>query len=123
MKQRKLDVHIGASESAALDDMGQRFIRAWKSAKPSSTLQDHVTFMSLEAFQSALSPRRLELIRFLRQHEPMSVRKLSQLLERDYKSVHREVAMLINAGLIERNHTDLITVTWDSAMTEIDLAA
>jgi predicted transcriptional regulator len=103
--------------------MGQRFIRAWKSAQPSSALQDHVTFMSLEAFQAALSPRRLELIRFLRQHEPMSVRKLSQHLERDYKSVHREVAMLITAGLIERLEADKITVTWDSAMTQIDLAA
>ena len=44
-------------------------------------------------------------------------------LSRDYKSVHREVAMLTATGLIERRAADEVAVGWDRAVTELDLAA
>jgi predicted transcriptional regulator len=124
MNDRQLNLHIAASETAGLDDMGQRFAAAWKRAELGGTdAQDHVTFLSLEAFQAAMSPRRLELMRALRREGPMSVRKLSQVLRRDYKSVHREVAMLVDAGLVDRLDVDKIAMRWDRALTQIDLAA
>ncbi len=53
----------------------------------------------------------------------MSVRRLAGELGRDYKSVHREVAMLTATGLIERRAADEVAVEWDRAVTELDLAA
>ena len=53
----------------------------------------------------------------------MSVRRLAGELGRDYKSVHREVAMLTTTGLIERRAPDEVAVGWDRAVTELDLAA
>jgi len=44
-------------------------------------------------------------------------------LGRDYKSVHREVAILTATGLIERRAADEVAVGWDRAVTELDLAA
>ena len=64
-----------------------------------------------------------EVARLLRRAGPMSVRWLAGELGRDYKSVHREVAMLTATGLIERRAADEVAVGWDRAVTELDLAA
>ena len=119
MTDRSIAVHI-----ASLDDMGKRFVAAWKAAEAGKpVVRDHVTFLGLDAFMSAMSPKRLELMRHLRKAGPMSVRRLSQELGRDYKSVHGEVARLVDAGLIERRATDAVAVPWDRMVTELDLAA
>ena len=116
---RNMNVHIGT-----LADMGERFKSAWRDDEAGrSVTRDHVTFLSLETFMAAMSPRRLDLMRHLRREGAMSVRQLAQGVARDYKSVHREVALLIAAGLIERRATDEVAVAWDRAVTELDLAA
>ncbi len=119
MTDSAINLHVGS-----LEEMGARFAAAWKVAERGrKPARDHVTFLSLEAFMSAMSPRRLELMRHLRRAGPMSVRRLAGELARDYKSVHREVAMLTPTGLIERRATDEVAVGWDRAVTELDLAA
>jgi predicted transcriptional regulator len=119
MTEARVNVHIGT-----LDDMGRRFAAAWKAAEAGrEPARDHVTFLNLEAFMAAMSPRRLELMRHLRRAGPMSVRRLARDLARDYKSVHREVAMLTATGLVERRGRSEVAVEWDRAVTELDLAA
>ena len=109
---------------SSLEEMGQRFVGAWQAAQAGTPLQrDNVTFLGLEAFLAAMSPRRLDLMRHLRRAGPMSVRRLSKELGRDYKSVHSEVARLVDAGLIERSASDEVAVRWDRIVTELDLAA
>jgi predicted transcriptional regulator len=111
--------HIGT-----LADMGERFKAAWHDAEAGRLVtRDHVTFLSLESFMAAMSPRRLDLMSHLRREGATSVRKLAQGVARDYISGHREVALLIAAGLIERRATDEVAVVWDRAVTELDLAS
>jgi predicted transcriptional regulator len=119
MTESRVHLHIDT-----LDAMGRRFVEAWKSAQAGRDIaRDHVTFLNLESFMAAMSPRRLELMRHLRREGPMSVRRLARELGRDYKSVHREVAMLAATGLIDRPAKDEVAVTWDRAVTELELAA
>lgn len=119
MTDQILAAHVGT-----LEDMGRRFVDAWKAAEAGSEpSRDHVTFLRLESFMAAMSPRRLELMRHLRRSGPLSVRRLAQELGRDYKSVHGEVAKLVDAGLIERTRDGEMTVRWDRIVTELDLAA
>lgn len=119
MTDRTLTAHVGS-----LQDMGRRFVDAWKSAEAGEQgAREHVTFLKLESFMAAMSPKRLELMRHLRRGGPLSVRRLSQELKRDYKSVHGEVAMLVDAGLIERTAGGEVAVGWDRIVTELDLAA
>lgn len=107
-----------------LDGMGARFAAAWRAAGAGQAVPgEHVTFLGLEPFMAALSPKRLELLRHLRRHGPMSVRRLAGELARDYKSVHADVARLTAAGLAERTARDAVGVGWDRAVTEVDLAA
>ena len=119
MTDTAINLHVGS-----LEDMGARFVAAWKTAeRGGKPARDHLTFLSLQAFMAAMSPRRLQLMRHLRRAGPMSVRRLANELGRDYKSVHREVAMLTATGLVERRAADEVAVGWDRAVTELDLAA
>ena len=119
MTQASINLHVGS-----LEEMGSRFALAWKEAERGrKPARDHLTFLSLPAFMAAMSPRRLELMRHLRRAGPISVRRLAVELGRDYKSVHREVAMLTATGLIARRASDEVAVEWDRAVTELDLAA
>jgi predicted transcriptional regulator len=103
--------------------MVTRFAAAWHAGETGKAFtRDNTTFQTLKAFMAAMPPRRLELMHHLRRNGPMSARRLSQLLSRDYKSVHREV-MLSASGLVDRRATDEVAVAWDRAVTQLDLAA
>ena len=83
----------------------------------------NTTFLGLESFTAAMSPKRLEVLRRLRSAGPSPIRALAALLERDYKSVYGDVDMLVAAGLITRKARDCVSVTWDRVVAEMDLAA
>ena len=119
MTDKQLSVHIGT-----LADMGDRFVAAWKKLEAGKPVHaDNVTFIDLASFMTAMSPKRLELMRHLRREGPMSIRRLAQQLERDYKSVHGETSLLIQTGLIARTAEDGVRIGWDRIVTELDLAA
>ena len=116
MTETKIELHIGN-----LEDMGQRFMEAWRVAETGQAIQpNHVTFLSLESFVSAMSPKRLELMRHLHASGPMSVRALSKALNRNYKSVHVDASILTDAGLIERPSRDVIRAPWDKVVSELN---
>ena len=115
-----LQIHIGEGLEAA----GKRVIAAWKLAELGPVEPErHVGFESFAGFARTVTPKRLELAKSLRKAGPLSVRALSVLLKRDYKSVHSDVQILLNAGLIDRTDEGLIEVTWDSITADFDLLA
>ena len=119
MSDKQVNIHIGTVE-----EMGARFVEAWHVAERGEAVaRDHVTFLSLEAFVSAMSPKRLALIQYLRTAGAMSVRKLAGEIGRDYKSVHSDVAMLVAAGLITREAKNQVAVHWDHVHADMRLAA
>jgi len=70
--------------------MGQRFIAAWRSAERGEVVNEtHVTFHDLPALLAALTPKRLNLLRYVRHHQVRTVKALAAELHRDYKNVHR----------------------------------
>ena len=58
-------------------------------------------FESLEAVRAVLTEKRLELWRLIRDQQPNSISGLAELAHRDFKSVHTDVSVLIDAGLVE----------------------
>ena len=67
-----------------------------------------------------LSPRRLDLLRHVRQHGAKNVRELAQALGRDYKNVHQDVAVLEATGLLIRDDRKLST-PWDKLQAHASL--
>ena len=114
----KVQVNVGS-----LADMGKRFAGAWNKAAAGEQVQEtHVTFLDVQTMLDTLSPRRLDLLRHVRQHGAGNVRALAQTLGRDYKNVHQDVAVLESAGLLVRDGRKL-TAPWDALQANVSLMA
>ncbi len=115
---RQLQAHVDG-----LTEMGQRFVDAWRRAETGEDFNEaHVTFLSFQAMMETLSPRRLELLRHVRQHGAENVRELATSLARDYKNVHQDVGALEAAGLLIREGRRL-AAPWDEVQASVKLAA
>ena len=111
---RKTKFHIDN-----IDDMGGRFVEAWKRAMTGEDVNErHVTFSSWEAMSKAITGKRLEMLKYLRTHEEKSIRSLCHNLKRDYRRVHEDVTILRNAGLISH---ESLHVECDTIQAEINI--
>lgn len=112
----KLTVHVSGAR-----DMGQRFVNAFERATRGEHFKEsHVTFLSWQEMVAALTPKRLELLRYLHREGADSVKALACALARDYKRVHADVAALEVAGLVVRKDGRL-TTPWDALAAEVAL--
>ena len=112
----RVQVSVGS-----LADMGKRFAGAWNRAVAGQDVDEtHVTFLDVQTMLDTLSPRRLELLRYVRQHSAGNVRELAKALGRDYKNVHQDVATLESAGLILREGRKL-AAPWDELQASVSL--
>lgn len=58
-------------------------------------------FESLDSIRNVLTPKRLELWHIIRDKEPHSILELSRIAKREFKSTHRDVTILVAAGIVE----------------------
>ena len=118
-KQR---IHIGVEAANRGFD---RFIEAWHKAESDEILQaeNHLNFEDFAMLISVLSPKRLELMKILRQQGPLSVRALAKQLARDYKNVHADVAALEVVDLVQRTEEGLLVAPWDVIDAHVSLVA
>lgn len=117
---RKATIRIQRNANAALEKMGDRFVKAWKTGKSAG---DTLEFESPAALFRVLTPKRWELIERLQELGPSSVRGLARELERDVKRVHEDVGVLIEYGLITRAADGKFNVPYDVIRAEFDLRA
>ena len=102
-KQRTIRVHVEDLAAA-----GQRFVDAWKRAERGETVvEEHLAFESLEGLLATLSPKRIELVRFVRRRPNLSIAAVARGLKRDYKRVHGDIRALEAAGLLEEGENGL----------------
>jgi predicted transcriptional regulator len=99
------------------------FADAWHRAEAGDVVDEApVTFLTFQAMTETLSPRRLELLRYVRQHGAASMRDLGASLKRDYKNAHRDVCALEAGGILVREGRRL-TTPWNELQASINLAA
>lgn len=112
----KVQISVGT-----LADMGSRFAGAFNRAAAGHDVDEtHITFLDVQSMLTALSPRRLELLRYVRQQGACNVRELAKALGRDYKNVYQDVATLETAGLLQRNGNKLCA-PWDELQANVSL--
>ena len=114
--------HVGVSDA---EHCFERIINVWNDAQAGVIREpeSHLTFESINAMLAILTPKRLELLRYLRQKGTMSVRALSKALKRDYKNVHTDVGALEAVDLIQRTDGDLLITPWDVIDAHVSLVA
>ena len=111
-----LTIHVGDG----VEDMGARMLAAVERAEAGEIVsEEHLTFDSFATLAKLLTPKRLELLRYLHQHPAASIRSLSVALGRDYKRVHDDVTALVGAGLIERHDDDSLLAPFDELAARI----
>ncbi len=63
-----------------------------------------IYFVDYNAMRQVLTPRRMELLRLIREQTPGSVYELSHLAGRDLKNVQDDVALLERLGFVHMTH-------------------
>ncbi len=118
----KQHIHIGVEDAK---HGYERFVEAWHKAETGDIeqVEVHLNFEDFAMLLSVLTPKRLALLKSLRQHGPLSVRALAKRLERDYKNVHADVAALEEMGLVERTDKGLLNAPWDVIDAHVRLVA
>ncbi|MBI2211263.1 MAG: hypothetical protein HYU47_11850 [Deltaproteobacteria bacterium] len=99
MKVRKVKIGLRSSDDVlreAAETMKR--VAAGKRVKPKG---HRLFFTSPEALRRFLTPKRLELIRLIRERRPDSINELAALARRDFKRVYEDVMGLAEAGLLE----------------------
>ena len=120
-QNKRLKVGVKSAKQVSSD-----FTKAWKRAEkgiaPTKPI-NRLHFADALTLFKYLSPKRLELLQYLREAGPLSIRKLATALHRDYKNVHTDTKDLIDIGLILQTKENLLSVPWDVIVSELPLLA
>ena len=84
-----------------IDQCTRSRIEAAQTGEPLDDAQPVLNFGSYAALSRLLSPKNLELLDVISEHEPESIREAATLVDRDYKQVHRNLSELADIGVIE----------------------
>jgi len=72
-----------------------------------------LAFGNLKDLFSAITQKRLEMIRYIAEHEGLNTRQLAQKLGRDYKNVYQDVIDLVELGLLDKDDKGLLSAPFD----------
>jgi predicted transcriptional regulator len=95
----KLKVTVG--ERDRLRDRTRRRIEAAEEDVSLEDAQPVLNFESYADLSRLLSQKNLELLEAIAEHEPNSIRQAAEIVDRDYKQVHRNLTELEDVGVIE----------------------
>jgi predicted transcriptional regulator len=96
------------------------FARVWKTGRPEGTTR--ISFASPELLWKVLTAKRWELLKTLRGAGAVSIREAARRVGRDVKSVHGDVAALLEAGIIRRAERGVV-FPFDAVKVEFLLQA
>lgn len=97
------------------------FASAWKSGEPDKSA--HIGFATWELMHKVLSPKRLEIIRTLAGAGPLSIREVARRVGRGFKGVHSDVALLIEAGVVDRSESGKVVFPYERIHVDFEIPA
>ncbi len=99
------------------DEINARFLQAMQG-------QAQGAFRSFEsdtALWKTLTHKRWELLKIMSGQGEMSIREAARRIQRDVKSVHGDVQVLLNAGLLDKTASGKIIFPFDSIHVDFTL--
>mgnify|MGYP001188954429 CR=1 FL=1 len=115
---RTMTILIESDEAAARGRMRRDFLRAARTRRYQGEVR---SFESPAALFRVFTPARWSLIERLQSLGPVSLRGLARALERDVKSVHRDVQVLMQEDLVARDSEGRFCVPFDRIHAEFDM--
>ena len=115
---RTATIRIESDTRTALARGRRSFSRAWRTGKDQGS---DFTFESPAALFRSLTPARWAAIERLQALGPSTLRGLARALDRDVKSVHRDIHALMDIGLVEKDDSGNVRVPFSRIRTEFEL--
>lgn len=78
-----------------------------------------VGFEDVGQMLAVFTPKRLDLIRMLRENGPMSIAELARCLKRDYKNVHSDCERLMEWLAVEKNEAGKVLVPYSEIVIDL----
>lgn len=88
----------------------KEFAETWERVKKGERLPFHqeVSFQNIDTLRKVLTDKRIELLHVIKEKHPESIYEAAKLVNRDLKSVHTDIQVLAELGLIslEEQHDE-----------------
>jgi predicted transcriptional regulator len=105
----------------SLDSALAAFAKAWKTGKRDAAA--HIGFENWERMHKVLSPKRLEIVRVMTGAGAFSIREVARRVGRDFKGVHSDVRLLVDAGVIDKDETGRFVFPYDRIHVDFEIPA
>jgi predicted transcriptional regulator len=97
------------------------FAEVWRQAESGGEPVPRLAFASLREVFSAVTEKRLELLRHVAAHEGLNVRQVTRELGRDYKNVHTDVKVFLDLGLLEKGEEGGLPAPFDEIVIHAEI--
>ncbi|MBV5273069.1 MAG: MarR family transcriptional regulator [Lamprocystis purpurea] len=95
----------------------------WHAVETGEAVTPRLAFGSLHELFSAITEKRLDLLRHVADHDGLTIWQLANALGRDYKNVHTDVTRLVDLGLLERRTDGGLSTLYDEILIHADIRA
>ncbi len=102
-------------------DVTRRILAATNGQR--KTGDDRISFESLSELWRVLAPKRMEIVHAMAGAGRLTIREVARRVGRDFKAVHSDVTMLVNAGILERTQRGAVEFPYDRVHVEFDMMA
>lgn len=104
---------------ATREEVTQRALSAFRGRQQGA----HITFASVDVLWRTMTRTRWELLKAMTGQGAMSIRAAARAVERDVKSVHRDVHALLDAGILERTREGRMIFPYDAVHVDFTLTS
>ena len=122
MKTLKIKIKNKASADLEIRKLANEI----DSKKTKNKLKNGIYFESLKAVRKILTDKRLDVWRTIRDKKPESITHLAKILKREFRSVHRDILLLQDLGLIKmsegpgkRGNVQILTSLYDELLLAV----
>ena len=113
---KRVEIEVLSSEAAL-----KAFAKVWRQTRTGRAVTPRIAFGSLAELSSAITEKRLELIRHVAMHEGLNTRQAALQLERDYKNVYTDVSALVELGLLAKDNRGRLSAPHDEIVIRAEL--
>ncbi|MEQ1592737.1 MAG: hypothetical protein ABL892_10150 [Thiobacillaceae bacterium] len=110
----KLHIEVQPA-TAALERFGKNLQTVMQGKTP--RVYSGIGFENMAQFGEVCSPKRWELVETLKTSGPLSIYALAKMLNRHYRNVHKDVRILADWMVVNKDEDGKVFVSWD----EIDV--
>ncbi len=103
---------------ASREDVTRRALAAFDGSQQGA----HISFASVDLLWQTLTRKRWDLLKAMTGQGAMTIREAVRRVGRDVKAVHRDVHVLLDAGVVERAEDGRIAFPFDAGHVDFTIS-